>query len=248
MIYATGDTHGNFERFREEYFPEQASMTKDDYVIVCGDFGGVWDGGKQEQKRLDRLDQLPFTLLFVSGNHENFDLLAEYPVEDWNGGKVQRIRPHVIHLLRGQVFQLQGHSFFTMGGGKSHDIKDGILSPFAEDFREQYLYYRSIGAQFRINHRSWWKEEMPSQEEYREAEKALEQAGWEVDYIVTHAAPNHIVDLLSGGAYGHDPLTDFLETIRQKAKFHYWLFGHYHDNRIFEEKYVLLWEQMVRVL
>lgn len=162
MIYATGDTHGNFERFREEYFPEQASMTKDDYVIVCGDFGGVWDGGKQEQKRLDRLEQLPFTLLFVSGNHENFDLLAEYPVEDWNGGKIQRIRPHVIHLLRGQVFQLQGHSFFTMGGGKSHDIEDGILSPFAEDFREQYLYYRSIGARFRVNHRSWWKEEMPS--------------------------------------------------------------------------------------
>ena len=30
MIYATGDTHGNFERFREEYFPEQTSMTKDD--------------------------------------------------------------------------------------------------------------------------------------------------------------------------------------------------------------------------
>ena len=77
MIYATGDTHGNFERFREEYFPEQTSMTKDDYVIVCGDFGGVWDGGRQEQTRLDRLEQLPFTLLFVSGNHENFDLLAE---------------------------------------------------------------------------------------------------------------------------------------------------------------------------
>lgn len=194
MIYTTGDTHGNFERFREEYFPEQTSMTKDDYVIVCGDFGGVWDGGKQEQKRLDRLEQLPFTLLFVSGNHENFDLLAEYPVEDWNGGKIQRIRPHVIHLLRGQVFQLQGHSFFTMGGGKSHDIEDGILSPFAEDFREQYLYYRSIGAQFRVNHYSWWKEEMPSQGEYQEAEKALGQAGWKVDYIVTHAAPNHIVD------------------------------------------------------
>lgn len=40
-------------------------------------------------------------LLFVSGNHENFDLLAEYPQEDWNGGKVQRIHSHVIHLLRG---------------------------------------------------------------------------------------------------------------------------------------------------
>ena len=40
MIWATGDCHGNFERFRPEYFPEQAQMTKDDVVVVTGDFGG----------------------------------------------------------------------------------------------------------------------------------------------------------------------------------------------------------------
>ena len=39
MIWATGDCHGNFERFRPEYFPEQAQMTKDDVVVVTGDFG-----------------------------------------------------------------------------------------------------------------------------------------------------------------------------------------------------------------
>ena len=75
MIYATGDTHGNFERFREEYFPEQTSMTKDDYVIVCGDFGGVWDGGRQEQTRLDRLEQLPFT---AHGKIDRVSLSAAY--------------------------------------------------------------------------------------------------------------------------------------------------------------------------
>lgn len=30
MVFVTGDTHGNFERFKPEYFPEQAQMTKDD--------------------------------------------------------------------------------------------------------------------------------------------------------------------------------------------------------------------------
>ena len=45
MIYATGDTHGNFQRFAPEHFPEQAGMTKEDYMIICGDFGGVWAGG-----------------------------------------------------------------------------------------------------------------------------------------------------------------------------------------------------------
>ena len=47
MIYATGDTHGNFERFQPEYFPEQAEMTKEDYMIIGGDFGGLWDGRKK---------------------------------------------------------------------------------------------------------------------------------------------------------------------------------------------------------
>ena len=108
MIYATGDTHGNFQRFAPEHFPEQAGMTKEDYMIICGDFGGVWDGGKKEERNLDWLEDLPFTTLFISGNHENFDLLRKYPTEEWNGGTIQRIRPHVIHLMRGQVFDLQG--------------------------------------------------------------------------------------------------------------------------------------------
>lgn len=82
MIYATGDTHGNFERFKPEHFPEQTDMTKDDYVVICGDFGGVWDNSKKEQRQLDWLESLSFTVLFVSGNHENFDRLAKYPIEE----------------------------------------------------------------------------------------------------------------------------------------------------------------------
>ena len=145
MIYATGDTHGNFQRFAPEHFPEQAGMTKEDYMIICGDFGGVWDGGKKEGRNLDWLEDLPFTTLFISGNHENFDLLSKYPTEEWNGGKIQRIRPHVIHLMRGQVFDLQGYSFFTMGGARSHDIEDGVLNPKAPDFEEQYWTLRRMG-------------------------------------------------------------------------------------------------------
>ena len=41
MIYITGDTHSNFSRFEIERFPIQEQMTKNDYVIICGDFGGA---------------------------------------------------------------------------------------------------------------------------------------------------------------------------------------------------------------
>ena len=69
MIYATGDLHGNSLRFLPQYFPEQSEMTKDDYMIVCGDFGCVWRGDKSDDPQLDRLEALPFTILFVDGNH-----------------------------------------------------------------------------------------------------------------------------------------------------------------------------------
>ena len=248
MIWITGDTHGDFDRFQYSMFPEQSDMTRDDYVIICGDFGGIWDNSKKERRRLDWLEQLPFTLLFLDGNHENYDLLSKFPVEGWNGGKVQFIRPHVIHLLRGQVYELQGYSFFTMGGAQSHDIEDGILNPWSPDYDEQFWTLRQLGAKFRVHHRSWWKQELPSKEEYEEARRNLDAVNWKVDYIVTHCACESVQKELGKEEYGVNLLTSFLEELNRKAKFHYWLFGHYHGNRAVGEKHILLYKQMVQVV
>ena len=223
MIYVTGDTHGNFRRFQPEYFPEQAGMTKNDVVIIAGDFGGVWFGDSRDDETLDWLERLPFTLAFVCGNHENYDALERYSVAEWHGGKVHRVRPHVLHLMRGQIFELESYRFFTMGGAKSHDTNH------------------------RINHISWWRQELPSDEEYSEALQNLERYNWQVDYIITHCAPTSIA--LMGSRHNEaDRLTDFLQEVRERAKYHYWLFGHYHDNKAIDEKHILLWEQIVRVI
>ena len=40
MVFVTGDLHGNFERFKPKYFPEQARMTKQDIMICAGDYIG----------------------------------------------------------------------------------------------------------------------------------------------------------------------------------------------------------------
>lgn len=222
MIYVTGDTHGNFRRFQPEYFPEQAGMTKNDVVIIAGDFGGVWFGDSRDDETLDWLERLPFTLAFVCGNHENYDALERYPVAEWHGGKVHRVRPHVLHLMRGQVFELESYRFFTMGGAKSHDTNH------------------------RINHISWWRQELPSDEEYSEALQNLKRYNWQVDYIITHCAPTSIA--LMGSRHNEaDRLTDFLQEVRERAKYYYWLFGHYHDNKAVDEKHILLWEQIVQI-
>ena len=56
-IFATGDTHWNFERFRPEYFPEGQELTKKDVVLQLGDFGGVWFGDERDDEALDTLLQ-----------------------------------------------------------------------------------------------------------------------------------------------------------------------------------------------
>jgi len=245
-IFITGDTHADFRRFSSDIFQEQKEMTKNDYVIVCGDFG-VWDDSKYQRYWLDWLNDKPFTTLFVAGNHSNYDLLRQYPLSEWNGGHVQYIRDSVIHLTRGQIFSISGKKFFTMGGASSHDIDDGILEPDDPDFHRKRKSLDKRRAMYRVNHVSWWKEELPNEEEYAQARKSLEACGWKVDYIISHCAPSSIADIISGGLYQHDRLTDFFEEIKNRLEFEYWFFGHYHDNRIVARKYILLYEQIVEL-
>lgn len=110
-IFITGDTHGDFRRFRPDIFYEQEHMTKEDLVLVCGDFGGIWHGDPRDDAGLDWLEDRPYTTAFVLGNHENYDAYKDYPKEEWQGGQIQRIRPSVLHLMRGQVYELNGRKF-----------------------------------------------------------------------------------------------------------------------------------------
>ena len=246
MIYVTGDTHRNFSRFSPDRFPEMRAMTKADAVIICGDCGVLWYGGRRDEIQLALLEDLPFTIAFVDGNHENFTVLSKYPIEEWNGGKVQFLRPHVIHLMRGQVFTLEGRTFFTMGGASSHDVGDGILDPAADGYHERLLRLLIEGKrQYRILGQSWWPEELPSEEEYSEARRNLDVHGWAVDYIITHSPPTGLAERFDRP---RDELTDFLEEIRQKASYRRWMFGHCHGDQAIDEKHLLLWEQIVRVI
>ena len=133
-----------------------------------------------------------------------------------------------------------------MGGASSHDIRDGILEPDNPDYERKLRQLNAAGALYRVNHRSWWKEELPGEDEYRTAREALDKTGWDVDYIITHCAPTSIA--LMGSRHNEaDRLTDFLQDVRERAKYHYWLFGHYHDNKAVDEKHILLWEQIVQI-
>lgn len=259
MVYITGDCHADWRKFATECFPEQKEMTRDDFVIVCGDFG-IWHDDKTEQWWFNWLEEKNFILLFVDGNHENFDRLYsdEFEIVDFHGGKAHKIRENIYHLMRGFVFDLCGKKFFAFGGASSHDIQDGILEPevlpndegykFTKELIREYNERTKRGEMLRINHLSWWAEEMPSKEEMDFGLKVLEKNNNSVDYIVTHCAPQQVASLFSHGTYKPDDLTSYFNRVLERVKFSKWFFGHYHDNQQILGDFVMLYEQIVRVV
>ena len=244
MIYITGDTHSDFSRFTEENFPIQSEMTKDDYVIICGDFGGVWtseEESSREKDALDWLDNKSFTTLFVDGNHENYTRLYNYPIEEWKGGKVHKIRDSVLHLMRGEIFDIDNKKIFAFGGAKSHDIQDGILNL---DEEEKIYEYRKRGAYFRIRDFSWWDLELPTNQEMENGIENLEKINYKVDYIISHCCPTSVQALINP-TYKRDILTDYLQQISEKCTFKRWYFGHYHDYKQINSQFTLLYEDIV---
>lgn len=244
MIYITGDTHSDFSRFTEENFPIQSEMTKDDYVIICGDFGGVWtseEESSREKDALDWLDNKSFTTLFVDGNHENYTRLYNYPMEEWNGGKVHKIRDSVLHLMRGEIFDIDNKKIFAFGGAKSHDIQDGILNL---DEEEKIYNYRKRGAYFRIRDFSWWDLELPTNQEMENGIENLEKVNYKVDYIISHCCPTSIQALINS-TYKRDILTDYLQQVSEKCTFKRWYFGHYHDYKQVNSQFTLLYEDIL---
>ena len=210
MILITGDIHGSHDisKLGDNNKVLFRNMTKSDYMIICGDFGLVWDNGEEDMRWRKWLNQRNYTTLFVDGNHENFDLLNSYPVQQWYGGKVHRISDSIIHLMRGQVFEINGKSFFTMGGAESHDKADRILG------------------------KSYWSEELPSESEYTEALRNLRDHDYKVDYIITHCATTafqkEIIDQKGGAGYKSNTLLKFFDELNMMMNYQKWFCGHYH--------------------
>jgi len=145
-------------------------------------------------------------------------------MENFLGGKVHRIKKSVYHLMRGQVFNIDGSKFFTMGGASSHDKK-----------------YRKSGI-------SWWPEELPSKEEYTEAVRNLEKHGNAVDYIITHCAAESIQWEIDVTVYfENNMLTEFLETIKNEVSYKHWYFGHYHEDIEIDEKHTCVYNNIIRL-
>lgn len=225
MIYVTGDTHcpKDMHKLNTSNFPEQRQMTKNDTLIICGDFGAVWKRDSGEDRFwLNWLDDKNCTICFCDGNHENFDLLYEFPVVEWNGGKVHQIRESVFHLMRGEIYTIEGKTFFVLGGAESTDKE-----------------WRTEGI-------SWWAQEVPSKEELDHARATLDSIDWKVDYIVTHTCPSSCLNVL-GFRANDDTFQNFLNELDICGEYKHWYFGHFHQDVQLDEKHTCLYNKVAKI-
>lgn len=224
-IYITGDTHGGIDFIKLRTLAQRnKNLSRSDYVIIAGDFGGVWVKGTLS-KDLHKYVKLPFTVLFIDGNHENFDLLNAMPIEEWNGGKVHRVAENVLHLMRGQVFTINDKTFFTFGGAES------------------------IDKAFRSEGKSWWAAEVPNYADYDEAYKNLAAAGNKVDYIITHTIDEKALSLPPFIQYGYEAFgtNRGLSNFENEIEYGHWYFGHYHIDAEITNKKTALYNEIIFV-
>ena len=215
LLGITGDTHSDLN-FIQIYKAKKQGVTD---LIICGDFGYVWDGSRKEQKQLDYMSRIGVNILFIDGNHENHVLLNDYPVEDLYGGKVHKIRDNIFHLMRGEVYNIQGKKFFAFGGANSDDL----------------VYYNVYGKRKeRKEGKDWWREEKPTEQEKNKALENLKKYELKVDYILTHTGYDRALAYV-GGDNRLDDVSNFLNTIENKVDFKHWFFGHMHQDKTIED-------------
>ena len=203
MVYITGDTHGEYERFESKKLKK---LTENDTLIICGDFGFLWDDSLRERQLLKKLSEKKYKILFVEGTHENYNMLSWYPVVELYGGRARKIRGNIYQLLRGEIYTIEQMKYFTFGGGDSPD------------------------KEMRKENGTWWREEMPSMVEMQYAVENLDKNDRCVDYIITHEPSMRDMALICRRCR-IDPLSTFLDELSRNISYKRWYFGSLHKNK-----------------
>ncbi len=158
MIYFIADPHGS-----ESYngISRYLDLYRDgDLLIILGDLCLKFENTEENARFTEAFLKIDKPIALVEGNHENHPYLNAFPTEEWCGGRVNRLTPSIVRLQRGNIFEIDGKTFFVMGGCKS-----------SAKWKERGLLYEG---------------EVPSREELSLAYENFSRYNNRVDYILTH--------------------------------------------------------------
>ena len=219
MIFITGDTHGDID-YKKLLILKEKNLSYDDYLIICGDAGICWS--PFDFTRFLRLyNDIGCTIIFVDGNHENFDMLNMCDLVEYKGALMHQIDEHIFHVLRGEIMTLESKTFFCLGGAVS------------------------IDKMYRTPCLSWWPEEEITYHDIDNALANLAKVDNKVDYVVTHCCDTKTV--LKAFGFRRDACTDQLMFIDKVVDYKHWFFGHYHFDRKINEKKTCLYQEILEL-
>lgn len=216
MIYVTGDLHGDLTRFKQRKIKR---LKKGDTLIVCGDFGFVYNGDEREEKALKWLSKRRYNILFVDGAHDKTDLLERYETCDFCGSDARRINDRVYMLLRGNVYTIEDKRIFAFGSGLSESYN--IISDIMSD---------NAGS-------------LPTTEQTQNGLQNLQKVDNTVDYIITYDAPVSAKTYI--GESNHNGLNTYFEEIYKLVNFKCWYFGRYHKDKAVTRLFKAVYEDVL---
>lgn len=231
-IWITGDTHGGIDMHKlssRELKSRGIEISEGDYLIILGDFGFPFLDREVKHPRgeyhywMKWFREKKYTVLWIDGNHDNFNFWEKQPFTERFGGRVQ-VHPeaeNVLHLMRGEIYEIEGKTFFTFGGALSVD----------KARRQPNI--------------SWWEQEEATPEQMKYAEKNLAARDFKVDYILTHTLPRTVISEVPGLYYIKDKTADFLDEILLMADYKMWLCGHMHLDILAKDRRLAIFYQRV---
>jgi hypothetical protein len=209
-VFVTGDIHNGQDmgKLLQWYGMIKEDIGPNDCLLLAGDTGLGWEHAKVWVQ--DWLSELPCTVLFIDGNHDDHWTLEGLETREMFGADVGVLCDGIYHLRRGRIYEIAGKKWFTFGGALSID----------KEFREAGT--------------DWWPEEIPSQEEFERGLDALIAVDWKVDYVLTHTAPNDVVPLIGGNGFEikeMDRTAAYLRGYRDMLRaYDRWFCGHFHKD------------------
>lgn len=155
------------------------------------------------------------TLFCIHGNHERRpESLDVYDEREWHGGQVftEDRYPNILFAKDGEIYDLDGQKAIAIGGAYS------------------------IDKAWRVEGRSWWPDEQPSEEIKSRVEQSLENCSWSIDIVLSHTTPLKYepteVFIRGVDQSKVDKSTEiWLDSIEDRLTYRKWYCGHYHTEK-----------------
>ena len=221
MIYLTGDIHGNPTQV--ELFCSKMQLTENDTIVMLGDVGVNYYGGKRDSLPKRILSSLPVTFLCIHGNHEiRPQNIPEYKPTIWNGGRVlvDEEHPNILFAEDGEIYDLDGKKALAIGGAYSVD--------------KFYRLQRGFG---------WWADEQPSELTKRKVEGVVSECK-DIDIILSHTCPKKYIPTemflpMIDQSSVDNSTEEWLDTIEDAVDYKAWYCGHWHTDKRIDKMHFL---------